>query len=88
MVTSKLDSRQLEEIRPADSLNPLTHTLEFACILGIDVHDIHYRFDYFGLMYLSPGLGMFSYTEGMYLLPDGRIAVTSDVDRPWVIERE
>ncbi len=47
-----------------------------------------HRFDYFGLMYLSPGLGMFSYTEGMYLMPDGRIAVTSDVDRPWVIDRE
>lgn len=46
-----------------------------------------YRFDFFGLMYLSPGLGMFSYTEGMYLLPDGRIAVTSDIDRPWVIDR-
>ena len=46
-----------------------------------------YRFDFFGLMYLSPGLGMFSYTEGMYLLPDGRIAVTSDIDRPWIIER-
>jgi hypothetical protein len=47
-----------------------------------------HRFDNFGLMYLSPGLGMFSYTEGMYLLPDGRIAVTSDVDRPWVIEQD
>ena len=47
-----------------------------------------YRFDFFGLMYLSPGLGMFSYTEGMYLLPDGRIAVTSDIDRPWIIERD
>lgn len=47
-----------------------------------------HRFDFFGFMYLSPGLGMFSYTEGIYLLPDGRLAVTSDVDRPWVIERE
>lgn len=47
-----------------------------------------HRFDYFGLMFLSPGLGMFSYTEGMYLLPDGRLAVTSDVDRPWIIERD
>lgn len=47
-----------------------------------------HRFDYFGLMYLSPGLGMFSYTEGMYLFPDGRIGVTSDVDRPWMIERD
>ena len=47
-----------------------------------------HRFDYFGLMYLSPGLGMFSYTEGMYLMPDGRIAVTSDVDRPWMIDRD
>ena len=46
-----------------------------------------YRFDFFGLMYLSPGVGMFSYMEGMYLLPDGRIAVTSDIDRPWVIDR-
>jgi len=45
-----------------------------------------HRFDFFGLMFLSPGLGMFSYTEGLYLLPDGRIAVTSDVDRPWVVE--
>ena len=47
-----------------------------------------FRFDFFGLMYLSPGLGMFSYMEGMYLLPDGRIAVTSDIDRPWVIEKD
>lgn len=50
--------------------------------------DTQYRFDFFGLMYLSPGVGMYSYTEGMYLLPDGRIAVTSDIDRPWVIERD
>lgn len=47
-----------------------------------------HRFDFFGFMYLSPGLGMSSYTEGLYLLPDGRIAVTGDVDRPWVIERD
>ncbi len=47
-----------------------------------------HRFDFFGFMYLSPGLGMSSYTEGLYLLPDGRLAVTSDVDRPWVIERD
>jgi hypothetical protein len=33
-------------------------------------------------------MGMFSYTEGLYLLPDGRLAVTSDVDRPWVIQRD
>jgi len=46
-----------------------------------------YRFDFFGLMYLSPGVGMLSYMEGMYLLPDGRIAVTSDIDRPWIIDR-
>jgi len=47
-----------------------------------------HRFDFFGFMYLSPGLGMSSYTEGLYLMPDGRLAVTSDVDRPWVIERD
>jgi hypothetical protein len=47
-----------------------------------------HRFDFVGLMYISPGLGMFCYTEGMYLLPDGRIGVTSDIDRPWVIERD
>jgi hypothetical protein len=47
-----------------------------------------HRFDYFGLMYLSPGLGLFSYTEGMYLLPDGRLSITSDVDRPWIIDNE
>ncbi len=47
-----------------------------------------HRFDFFGFMYLSPGMGMFSYTEGLYLLPDGRLGVTSDVDRPWVIERD
>jgi len=50
--------------------------------------DTRHRFDFFGLMYLSPGLGIYSYTEGMYLLPDGRIAVTSDIDRPWIIERD
>lgn len=48
--------------------------------------DTKYRFDYMGLMFLSPGLGLYSYTEGMYLLPDGRLAVTSDVDRPWIID--
>lgn len=47
-----------------------------------------HRFDFFGLMYLSPGLGMFAYAEGLYLMPDGRLAVTSDVDRPWMIDRE
>lgn len=47
-----------------------------------------HRFDFIGLMYLSPGMGMFSYTEGLYLLPDGRIGMTSDVDRPWIIERD
>ena len=47
-----------------------------------------HRFDFFGLMYLSPGMGMSSYTEGLYILPDGRLGVTSDVDRPWVIERD
>lgn len=46
-----------------------------------------HRFDHMGLMFMSPGLGMFSYTEGMYLLPDGRLSVTSDVDRPWIINR-
>lgn len=46
-----------------------------------------YRFDFLGLMHLSPGVGILSYTEGMYLLPDGRIAVTSDIDRPWTINR-
>jgi len=50
--------------------------------------DTRHRFDFFGLMYLSPGMGMSSYTEGLYLLPDGRLGVTSDVDRPWVIERD
>ncbi len=47
-----------------------------------------HRFDHMGLLYMSPGMGMFSYTEGMYLLPDGRLGITSDVDRPWIIDRE
>ena len=59
-----------------------------AAIARLALEKTRHRFDYFGLMYLSPGLGMFSYTEGMYLMPDGRLAVTSDVDRPWVINRE
>jgi len=59
-----------------------------AALARLKLEKTKHRFDYFGLMYLSPGLGMFSYTEGMYLLPDGRIGVTSDVDRPWVIERD
>lgn len=50
-------------------------------------NSIH-KFDHMGLMFMSPGLGMFSYTEGMYLTPDGRLAITSDVDRPWIIDRE
>lgn len=59
-----------------------------AAIARIELEKTKHRFDYFGLMYLSPGLGMFSYTKGMYLLPDGRLAITSDVDRPWVIDRD
>jgi hypothetical protein len=59
-----------------------------AALARLELEKTRHRFDFFGLMYLSPGLGMFSYTEGMYLLPDGRIGVTSDVDRPWVIERD
>ncbi len=47
-----------------------------------------HKFDDMGLMYMSPGLGIASYTEGMYLLPDGRLGITSDVDRPWIIDRE
>ncbi len=59
-----------------------------AALARLKLENTKHRFSYLGLMFSSPGLGMFSYTEGMYLLPDGRIAVTSDVDRPWVIERE
>ena len=59
-----------------------------AALARRELADTRHRFDFFGLMYLSPGLGMFSYTEGMYLLPDGRIAVTSDIDRPWILERD
>jgi len=59
-----------------------------AAIARLVLEKTKHRFDYFGMMFLSPGLGMFSYTEGMYLLPDGRLAVTSDVDRPWVINRK
>ncbi len=59
-----------------------------AALARLKLEKTKHRFSYLGLMFSSPGLGMFSYTEGMYLLPDGRIAVTSDVDRPWVIERE
>ena len=54
----------------------------------IGLEETPHHFDFMGLMYMSPGLGIYSYTEGMYLLPDGRIAVTSDVDRPWIIDRD
>jgi hypothetical protein len=47
-----------------------------------------YRFDFLGLMYLSPGLGIHSYTEGIYLTPAGDIAVTSDIDRPWLVHSQ
>lgn len=57
-------------------------------IARVALAETKHRFDYFGLMFLSPGLGMFSYTEGMYLLPDGRLAITSDVDRPWIVNRD
>jgi len=59
-----------------------------SALARLKLEKTRHRFDFFGLMYLSPGLGMFSYTEGMYLMPDGRIAVTSDVDRPWIIDRD
>lgn len=58
-----------------------------AGISRIKLADTKHRFRFFGLMFLSPGLGLHSYTEGMYLMPDDRIAVTSDVDRPWLIEQ-
>ncbi len=47
-----------------------------------------HKFTHLGLMFMSPGLGIFSYMEGMYLLPDGRLGITSDVDRPSIIDRE
>jgi hypothetical protein len=59
-----------------------------AAVARQKLKNTRHRFDFFGFMYLSPGLGMSSYTEGLYLLPDGRLGVTSDADRPWVIERE
>ncbi|HRJ56658.1 MAG TPA: carotenoid oxygenase family protein [Anaerolineales bacterium] len=59
-----------------------------AAIARQKLQNTRHCFDFVGFMYLSPGLGMFAYTEGLYLLPDGRLAVTSDVDRPWVIERD
>jgi len=59
-----------------------------AAIVRLVLEKTKHRFDYFGLMFLSPGLGMFSYFEGMHLLPDGRLAVTSDADRAWAINRE
>lgn len=57
-------------------------------IARMALENTKHRFDYFGLMFLSPGLGMYSYTEGMYLLPDGRLGITSDVDRPWIVNRD
>ncbi len=57
-------------------------------IARMALKETKYHFRYYGLMFLSPGIGMFSYTEGMYLLPDGRLGITSDVDRPWVVDRE
>ena len=73
-----------------DSQTKLTNRLMWtpAALARRKLANTRHRFDFFGLMYLSPGLGMFSFIEGMYLLHDGRIAVTIDVDRPWVIERD
>lgn len=59
-----------------------------AAMARLALEETKHRFDYYGLMFLSPGLGMFSYMEGMYLLPDGRLGITSDVDRPWIVERD
>ncbi len=47
-----------------------------------------HRFDHCGLMYMSPGVGITSYVEGIYILPDGRLGVTSDIDRPCIIDRD
>ncbi len=47
-----------------------------------------HRFEHFGVMQMAPGLGMFSYAEGVYVLPDGRLGITSDIDRPWIVDRK
>ncbi len=57
-------------------------------IAKMSLNKSKHRFDHLGLMFMSPGFGIFSYTEGMYLLPDGRLGITSDVDRPWIIDRK
>ncbi len=59
-----------------------------AAIARLALKRSKHRFEHMGLMFMSPGMGIFSYTEGMYLLPDGRLGVTSDVDRPWIIDRK
>jgi carotenoid cleavage dioxygenase-like enzyme len=59
-----------------------------ATVARLKLRNTAHKFDFFGLFYLSPGMGMSSYSEGVYLLPGGRIAVTSDVDRPWIIDRK
>ncbi len=59
-----------------------------ATMAKIGLENTKHCFDHMGLMFLSPGMGIYSYTEGMYLLPDGRLGITSDVDRPWIIDRE
>lgn len=59
-----------------------------ASIAKVALQKSTHRFDHVGLMFMSPGMGIYSYTEGMYLLPDGRLGITSDVDRPWIINRD
>ncbi len=58
-----------------------------SAILKMALHATKHRFEHFGVMQMSPGLGMASYAEGLYMLPDGRLGVTSDVDRPWIVSR-
>ena len=48
VVPGELDAGQLEELRPADPVDPLAHALELLRVLGVDVDDVHDRVHDFG----------------------------------------
>src|ERR1035437_10044198 len=48
VIASELDAGQLKETGPPDALDPLSQTLVFAGVLGVNVHNVGDRVHHFG----------------------------------------
>lgn len=48
--------------------------------------DTPWAMHFFGYMHWSFAIGAQGYAEGVWLMPDGQLAITSDVERPYLID--